>query len=344
VRQRELQIVTPEAVVISLPTAGLGSRFLARGIDVLIQGAAIFVLLIAASLIAGAGGGGATTAALVVVLLVATVIWLGYPIAFETLWRGRTPGKAALGLRVVTNEGAPIRFRHALVRGILGLVDVWLFWGSVGVITILVSRNEQRFGDMAAGTIVVRERSGAPAPAATVFAPPPWCEAYVANLDVSGVGPAEYEAARSFLLRAGAIEPAARADLAGRLATPTLQRLRHTPPSWMGPELWLACLAAAYQRRHGGPWQGGYGGPWQGGYGGPWQGGYGGQGYGAPAGGYGTYPPPAPVGYQPPPPGYPPPRWPPPQGYPATLPGAVPEGPPQAPKSVAPADGFSPPT
>jgi uncharacterized RDD family membrane protein YckC len=262
-RSRELQIVTPEAVVLNLPTAGLGSRFVARGLDVLIQGFLVLILLVATSVIASAltsatGGGTAGTVAFVVFLVLMTFIWLGYAIVLETLWRGKTPGKAALGLRVVTNEGAPIRFRHALVRGVLALVDVWMSFGSVGVLTILVSTDEQRFGDMAAGTIVVRDRSGARAPSATVFAPPPGCEEYVAHLDVSGIDPAGYEAARSFLLRAGALAPAARAHLAAQLATPLLHRLRHIPPPWMGPDLWLACLAAAYQRRHGGGWPSGY--------------------------------------------------------------------------------------
>ena len=304
-RSQEWQIVTPEAVVLSLPTAGLGSRLLARGLDVLIQGAAIAALAIVATVFAGVasglgGSGAAGTIVFVFVLVVATMIWLGYPIAFETLWRGRTPGKAALGLRVVTDDGAPIRFRHALVRGVLALVDVWLVAGSIGVVTMLVSRHEQRFGDMAAGTIVVRERSGAPAPLATVFGPPPGCEEYVANLDVSGIDAGEYEAARSFLLRAGAMGPGARADLAARLATPLVHRLHHTPPPWMGPELWLACLAAAYQRRHGGPWQAGYAGyPGYPGYpgsagGGAFAGGggYGGYGGTGGSGGPGDYSPP----------------------------------------------------
>jgi uncharacterized RDD family membrane protein YckC len=319
-----MQVVTPEAVVLNLPTAALGSRFVARGLDVLIQGAAIIALLIAVGLIFGlsgssGSGGVGSTIAVVVLLLLLTLIWLGYSIAFEALWRGRTPGKAALGLRVVTTEGAPIRFRHALVRGVLALVDVWLVGGSVGVLTILVSRNEQRFGDMAAGTIVVRERSGAPAPAAAIFGVPQGCEDYVAHLDVSGLGPAEYEAARSFLLRAPSLAPPARADLAVRLAVPMAQRLQHTPPPWMGPELWLACLASAYQRRHGGPWGAGYGG-----YGPP-------PGYGPPTG-YG--PPPgygAPPGYGPPP-GY---------GAPAYRPAPVPVAPAAPPPPSG--NGFSPP-
>jgi uncharacterized RDD family membrane protein YckC len=345
-RSRELQIVTPEAVVLNLPTAGLGSRFVARGLDVLLQGILVLILLVATSVIASAlngatGSGTAGTAAFVVFLVLMTFIWLGYAIVLETLWRGKTPGKAALGLRVVTNEGAPIRFRHALVRGVLALVDVWMSFGSVGVLTILVSKDEQRFGDMAAGTIVVRDRSGARAPSATVFAPPPGCEEYVAHLDVSGIDPAGYEAARSFLLRAGALAPAARADLAAQLATPLLHRLRHIPPPWMGPDLWLACLAAAYQRRHGGGWQAGYPG-----YPGGW-----------PAPGY---PPPpgyvAPQGYAPPqqayrapgypPPGYPPQPYAPPgsqsRGYPAAS-YQTQGGPPAAADAASPAGDGSPP-
>ena len=86
-------MVTPEAVPLDLETASIGSRFLALLIDIAIQGTLLFTVLFA-------------------------VIW-GYPIAFESLWRGRTIGKAALGLRVVTKEGGQIGFRHAAIRAAL---------------------------------------------------------------------------------------------------------------------------------------------------------------------------------------------------------------------------------
>jgi hypothetical protein len=177
-----------------------------------------------------------------------TVLFI-YPVAFETLWRGRTPGKAALGLRVVTVEGAPIRFRHAAIRAFLALIDVYLLFGAIGVVTMLVSRRSQRLGDIVAGTVVLRERTGAPMPTAVVFTVPPGYESYAASLDVSGLSASDYGAVRAFLLRASALEPGRRYELARQLATPLLLRLRHTPPPWVGPEALLACLAAVYQQR-----------------------------------------------------------------------------------------------
>jgi hypothetical protein len=169
------------------------------------------------------------------------------------LWRGRTPGKAALGLRVVTTEGAPIRFRHALVRGVLGLVDFFVIGPEVGVLAVLLSRRDQRLGDMAAGTLVMRERSGARPTAPVAFGPPRGWEGYVYQLDVGRMSPGDYEAVRAFLLRARDLAPAARESLATRLATPVASRLAPPPPPGMAPELWLWCAAAAYQLRHGGP-------------------------------------------------------------------------------------------
>ena len=249
VQAQGVRVVTPEAVVLDVRTAGLGSRSIARVLDGLIQGAALFVVFLASVFIAAGRG----VSGLIVALVLFTVILIGYPIAWETLWRGRTPGKAALGLRVVTKEGAPIRFRHAVVRGVLGLGEVTML-PVIGVLALLVSKNEQRLGDMAAGTIVIRERATGPRSAPVVFYPPPGWEGYVDTLDVGGMTAAEYETVRAFLLRAAAMAPAPRYQLAVRLAGPLASRLHQPVPSSAGPDLWLACVAAAYQRRHGGPW------------------------------------------------------------------------------------------
>jgi uncharacterized RDD family membrane protein YckC len=252
VQADRLRVVTPEAVVLTIDTAGLGSRALARALDYLIQGAAISVLVIA-SAIASSGGSGFGIALLIIDLFAVLVILLGYPVAWETFWRGRTPGKAALGLRVVTVEGAPIRFRHALVRGVVGLVDFYFVGPEVGVLAVLLSRRDQRLGDMAAGTMVVRERSGArPSAPVSFFAPRGW-EGYVHQLDVSRMSPGDYEAVRAFLLRAAELAPEARVSLAARMAGPVSSRLAPPPPPGMPAELWLWCAAAAYQLRHGGP-------------------------------------------------------------------------------------------
>src|SRR4051812_36199087 len=244
----DTRLVTPEAVVLQFETGGLGSRMLARLLDIMIQGAGLFALAILVGFVGNAGVG---TTPLVVFLLVAyfAIIFV-YPAAFETLWRGRTPGKAALGLRVVTREGAPVRFRHASIRSALWLIDGLLFFGSVGVIAILATRDNVRLGDMAAGTLVVRERTGARAPQATWFGVPPGCEQYVATLDVSGLTSADYEAVRAMLLRAPSLPPNVRWHLSSQLGVHVAGRIHHRPPEWTTPELFLACVAAAHQQRY----------------------------------------------------------------------------------------------
>lgn len=243
-------IVTPEAVVLEFETAGMASRLLATTIDLAIEAAMLFTVLFGLFGLGEVGLElGGLTAALVYFSLF--LLLFGYPAFFETLWRGRTPGKAALGLRVVTVEGAPIRFRHAAIRAILGVVDKYLFTGMVGIVSLLVTRRNQRLGDLVAGTIVLRERSGSAAPRAVTFSPPVGLEGYVASLDVGGLGHDDYAAVRSFLIRAAGLTAPARAALAAQLATPLAARLRTTPPAGLPAEVFLACVAAAYQRRDG---------------------------------------------------------------------------------------------
>jgi uncharacterized RDD family membrane protein YckC len=190
------RMVTPEAVALEFRTANLGSRILAYLIDMLVVVAGILAGLFAVALLGQASDVVVPDwVALTIVLVLLPSWWLGYFIAFETLWRGRTLGKAALGLRVVTKEGGPVRFRHAAVRGLLGLVDFLILGGFLAVVFILFTRDNQRLGDLVAGTLVLRERSALAAPAPVNFAPPPGLEHYAATLDPSGVGNDEYQAA-----------------------------------------------------------------------------------------------------------------------------------------------------
>ena len=239
-------VVTPEAVPLELEPAGLGSRFLALLLDWVIQGVIATALVFA--LLAGAPDDGPGLAQALIVLLLFVVLF-GYPAASETLWRGRTVGKLALGLRVVTTEGAPVRFRHAAIRAALGLVDFYLTAGAGAVLSVLFTRRNQRLGDLVAGTIVLRERTGLPAPLPVTFAVPPGLEAYAATLDPAAVRPEDYGAVRTFLMRAGALRPQVRYDLAVKLATPLVSRLQTRPPDGVAPEAFLACVAAAYQHR-----------------------------------------------------------------------------------------------
>jgi uncharacterized RDD family membrane protein YckC len=238
-------VVTPEAVVLDFELAGLASRGVAKLLDLLIQGAALFALAIAVGFVLTG------TAGVVLLIVGAAAILLGYPVLVETLMRGRSPGKAAFGLRVVTVEGAPISPRHAFIRSVLGLVDFLLPPGGLfAVAAALLSPRGQRLGDLVAGTMVLRERSAAGAPMAVWFSPPPGLEAYAGNLDVSSVTPAQFGVIRSFLLRVGELTPESRVALAFRLADPVKEAMHHQPPPGVHPEQFLVAVAAAYQRRH----------------------------------------------------------------------------------------------
>lgn len=244
------RMVTPEAVALEFRTANLGSRILAYLIDMVVVVAGILAGLFAVALLGQASDVVVPDwVALTIVLVLLPAWWLGYFIAFETLWRGRTLGKAALGLRVVTKEGAPVRFRHAAIRGLLGLVDFLVLGGFLAVVFILFTRDNQRLGDLVAGTLVLRERSALAAPAPVSFTPPPGLEHYTATLDPSGVGNEEYQAVRTLLLRAPSLSPGPRSALALQLANPLAARLRPPPPAGVSPELYLQCVAAAYQQR-----------------------------------------------------------------------------------------------
>ncbi len=125
-------IVTGDAVPLDLRPAGWPSRALAFAIDALVQLTAL-TLLLGLTAFALSTADPAAGAATMLVIVVAVIV--GYPVALETLTRGRTLGKAALGLRVVRDDGGPIRFRHALARALLGVfVDLW---ATIGIIALL---------------------------------------------------------------------------------------------------------------------------------------------------------------------------------------------------------------
>jgi len=240
------RMVTPEAVALEFTTANVGSRILAFVIDAAIVGAVSFLGVLPLVLT------GATLPEWLVASILVVLIpgwYFGYFTVSETLWRGRTVGKAALGLRVVTREGGPVRFRHAAIRTLLGLVDFGIGSGFFAILSILLTRDNQRLGDLLAGTLVLRERSGLPAPAPVSFDVPAGLEPFAATLDVSGLTTEQYQAVRAFLLRTRSLAPQARASLALQLASPLAERLRPPPPAGVPPELYLRCVAAAYQRR-----------------------------------------------------------------------------------------------
>ena len=241
-------IVTPDAVGLDLRIATLGSRGAAYVLDL-----SIFLLVggllgIGQALLGGTGFVPGWFG--IALLLLFAFLWqFGYPIGFEVLARGRTPGKAAFGLRVVTVEGAPVGLRHATIRAVVGILELLGTTGAIAVVASFASARSQRLGDMAAGTLVVRERRGGGTPAAETFDAPAGLEAYTARLDVSGLQASDYATIRETLRRARDLAPEVRAQLTSELAQRLTGRVRPAPPPGCTPEQFLRCLAAAVQAR-----------------------------------------------------------------------------------------------
>lgn len=236
-----ITVSTPEGLELELTLAGVGSRFISALIDFLIEGTLITVLAI--SLINLAPGPAAAAG----IAVGSFALIFGYHVLFETLASGRSPGKRAAGLRVVRAGGLPVRFRESAVRNIIRLIDLLppVTYG-LGAGVILATRRNQRLGDLAAGTLVVRERR-ADRPATGLSLPTP-AIAGAERWDVSAVTGEELVAVRRFLERRAQLDPHARARLAWDLA----QRLR---PKVAGagsettPEGFLEGLAAAKAAR-----------------------------------------------------------------------------------------------
>lgn len=234
--------VTPEAVRLRIDLAGLGSRMIAWLIDTLLQ-AVILIPVLIGFLADGVTGTGESV---VLGILVFSILWLYFPL-FEWLWSGQTPGKRAQSIRVIRTDGQPVTFAPVLVRNLVRFVDVLLL-PFVGVISMIVTRRAQRLGDLAAGTLVIRERA-LPAPQAIDLGEGGAAEA-VPGLDTSRLTEREYGLIRSFLARRASLDPAARQRLAAGLMASVRERLgeQHTDTG-LSDERLLEAVARSYRAR-----------------------------------------------------------------------------------------------
>jgi uncharacterized RDD family membrane protein YckC len=238
-------IVTGEAVAVELRPAGIGSRGIALIIDLVVQYATLFGLILVATNVMG-GADEAVIETFVIVSLV--VVMVGYPVGFESLWRGRTLGKAAMGLRVVRDDGGPVRFRHAFVRGLVGVVldKPGISWGLLAAGPMLMTARSKRLGDLAAGTVVVQERVPSRLAAAAVMPPP--LAAWAASIDLSLVDDPLAMELRQFLGRSAQLAPWAREQMGTRLLS-ELSRRTAPPPPTTPPWAYFSAVLAERTRR-----------------------------------------------------------------------------------------------
>ncbi|MEU8787109.1 RDD family protein [Streptomyces sp. NPDC048637] len=240
------ELVTGEAVVLGLRPARLPSRGLAVAVDV----AVAWVIYIGISLMLVSATSSMDSAAVAAVSVAAFVlVQAGIPIVVETLSQGRSLGKVICGLRVVREDGGPIRFRHALVRGAMGAIEIVMTMGVVAAIASLVSARGRRVGDVFAGTLVIRERMPVAEAGTALPPPPPWLVAELGALDLSRVPDGWWLTLRQYLARMGQLDPQVGGAMAGRLAE-DLHGFTGVPgPAGVHPVAYLAAVAGERQAR-----------------------------------------------------------------------------------------------
>lgn len=237
-------LVTGEAVALDLPPAGVGSR-MASG---LIDFTATILVLIATLVIAGSASLSADRALVAVAVIGTTVVvFIVIPTTIETLTRGKSLGKLALGLRTVRDDAGPISFQHAFVRALIGYVEIYMLGGTPAFLSALVSSRGKRLGDYAAGTYVVRER--VKLQLASPAAMPPHLATWAFRADMATLPTGLMLAVRQYLGRLATIDPGSRASIGDRLADEVAKYVAPAPPPGTTPEDFLAAVISSRRER-----------------------------------------------------------------------------------------------
>lgn len=265
----QLSISTPELVAIEFPLAGVGSRFIAILLDYLLQGAVVLLLTIAFALVLSGAPGVASGAASMgsgmsqkwvtaIAIAIPFLLEWAYFALFEAFWRGQTPGKRLMKIRVIQQTGRPISLFESLGRNLLRAIDWLPGFYIVGVISMFVTRRQQRLGDLVAGTLVVHERElQAPLGSVNVSrtftaavyapvegaAPPPRVSRIPADA-LAAFTLADLQAIEAYMARRLDVSMETRAKLAGRLAEMVTAKLRCPVPEGMSQETLLEEVAS----------------------------------------------------------------------------------------------------
>ena len=241
----ERVLVTPEAVALDLPVADVGTRVGSGLLDGVITYAGLIAFYLAAAGASSVFGAGSGVAAVIWLLGTLTIVFLS-PMLMETFWHGQTLGKRITGLRVITVEGTPVRFRQAFLRGVIRFIET--MFAPLAVVAILLTPRRQRLGDVLAGTVVVRYRSGMGMPKPLGLTIPHDAVAYVNGLDTSVLARDDLFAIRLLLERTADLRAASAHQLAVDLATRISHKLRAAPTPGMGPRDFLIAVAAAHRQ------------------------------------------------------------------------------------------------
>lgn len=246
--EETLIIETPERVPLEFALASIGNRFLAVAIDHFIQYFSLFLIAWFFLSLAGFTSSDAADApgklfyempkwTIAILILVLFLLFAGYFIFFEWLWNGQTPGKRFLKLRVIREDGRPLTLWEAIARNLLRIGDAVPGFiipvYSIGLIVIFLSSRDQRLGDIFAGTVVIRERTGEAPTFAETFSSRVTDSAFIRVQKPTGVvanvsllSDREIEVVESFLRRRWDLTDRQRLWMAWRIALPIMYRLK----------------------------------------------------------------------------------------------------------------------
>jgi uncharacterized RDD family membrane protein YckC len=242
--EETLIIETPERVQLAFALASIGNRFLAALIDHSIQILLIiFISTLGSFILRGYGVTSirdldevtpeAAKWAYAILTIVTFLIFTTYFVFFEWFWNGQTPGKRLLKLRVIREDGRPITFWESLARNLLRIFDMFPGLYSIGLITVFLSSRDQRVGDLFAGTVVVRERTGEAPTFAETFSNPTADDAFRRvqqrtefKADISSLQEKEIEVVESFLRRRWDLNDRQRIWMAWRIALPLMYKIK----------------------------------------------------------------------------------------------------------------------
>ncbi|PFG37621.1 putative RDD family membrane protein YckC [Flavimobilis soli] len=236
-------IIIGEGVVVDARPASFATRAVGFAIDLIALGLLTFAGVVVLGQVDTLSDYALAIIGIVSVVLLLVVI----PTAVETLSRGASLGKLVMGIRIVRDDGGPVRLRHALVRSLVGLGEIWLTGGSVALIVSLAHPSGKRVGDLLAGTHAVRTRGGA-VDNATV-AMPPELAGWAAQADIRRLPDGLALAVRQFLGRAPRLAAQSRARLGMSLAAEVEELVAPGPPSGTHPEAFLMAVLAARRDR-----------------------------------------------------------------------------------------------
>lgn len=239
------EILIGEGVALSTGAAPVTLRMLSGAIDAILYGAIAVLSFLAIANTLSPYLNGAAWRAVAIGTVVATLVVL--PATVETLTRGLSTGRLALGLRVVRDDGGPVSFRHAFIRAFVGLVEVYLSFGMIAITTSMLSARGKRLGDMLAGSFAMRVRGGAKSLPPLVM--PPGLERWAATADMRRLPDGLALTSRMFLARAPQLRPDSRARIGTDLGARVLAHVSPPPPAGTHPEYAIAAVLCERGRR-----------------------------------------------------------------------------------------------